>query len=217
MLEIHGFDLSPPLTDTPDDLAKWDRFLARIKQHHCFWKSQHVLPKVDHIFFDVGSGLKLPKDGLKFRSFASPFTKESMPLIADVWKTAMFEFGFDRARHFNSLIHPDGILFTESDRKLVYTAEEVTKHLEGLDSDVDVPWSEYGPVPDETVWNDLAVDAFNSWHSTSAKGEEERLQEKEFLARYMLAKTKAWPITKTLHIYHPFWPNASRQVANGTD
>ena len=209
MAEIHGFDLSPPQTDTPQDLAKWERFLARIKQYHCFWNSEHVHPKANHIFFDVGDGLKFPKNGTKCRSFASPCTKETrwdvMPVIAGVWKTAMFEFGFDRARHFNTLIHPDGILYTESDRRSVYSAEEVAKRLEGVDSEVDVPWSEYGQIPDESMCNELAVDAFNSWHSTSAKGEEKKkLQDKEYFARYMLAKTKAWPVTKTLRMCHGF-------------
>jgi hypothetical protein len=70
-----------------------------------------------------------------------------MPVVAVVWKKATYEFGFSRARHFNSLTRPDGIIFKESDTKSDYSTEEITEYLKSVDSSVDVPWSEYGPVP----------------------------------------------------------------------
>ena len=111
MPHIMGFDLAPPIADTDEDKAKWSRLLARIKQHYVFWPNNHVKPKADHIAFNVGDGLKLPKDGTKFRSFASSCPRETrwdiMPLIGTVARYASYEFGSVRARQLSSLIQPD--------------------------------------------------------------------------------------------------------------
>jgi len=132
-----GFDLFPPLANNEEDKAKWACFLASLKQHYVFWADDQAKPKADHIAFAIGDGLKLPKDGMKFRSFASFCPRETrwdmIPTIATVWKTACHKFGFDRTRFFSSFMRPDGFLHKEGDQRSTYETRKVAQHLEGVE------------------------------------------------------------------------------------
>jgi len=127
MEETLGFDLRPPVADDAEDKAKWDRVLARVKQHYVFWPSESVKPMADHIayYFRGEAILKLPKHGTKFRSLVATVSGDTTwtvgNFIALVWKYARYEFKMSRAKYFTSFIQPDGFLWEEGDTRSVYS------------------------------------------------------------------------------------------------
>lgn len=112
MAEICGFDLVPPITNgiQQDD---WKDMLAKLKQHYVAWPDEKVKPKGDHIFFAIGEGLKLPKDGTKFRSFASICNEENLAdglsVIGTVATHVDSRFGPYRVKIFQSGMSTVGI------------------------------------------------------------------------------------------------------------
>jgi hypothetical protein len=60
-----GFDIHPPLTEK-EDLAKWDEFLKKVKQHYKNDPNFHETEK--YFELKLGDKPKLPKNGLQFMS-----------------------------------------------------------------------------------------------------------------------------------------------------
>lgn len=81
----------------------------------------------------------------------------------------------------------------------------VAKHLEGVDSATIVDWAEYGGEPSTMMWNKLWVSAHNAWISARFRNEERiDLLKKAYFAERMEAKSKAWPVLKTLRLCRQF-------------
>ena len=111
--------------------------------------------------------LKVPRDGTKFRSLAATTEYDDahwhiLSAIGVFARYARYKLDDYRSRDFSSLIQPDGLFYKKGDNKTKYTKSEVRKNLEGVDSAIDVDWSQYGGDPDAMMWDTLAVSAINA-------------------------------------------------------
>ncbi|KAK3696345.1 hypothetical protein LTR37_018010 [Vermiconidia calcicola] len=199
---IEGFDLRPPLKDTPGDDAERGGFLTCNKQHFVFWPNEHVQPMTDRVAFNLPDGtvLKLPKDGTKFRSsrgYRRDHAAGAKVRFIRVWHGA---------RSTIELACPSGRMYpVRRNRKSIYSAKTVAKNLEGVDSTIIVDWAEYGGEPNATKWKEMYASAHHAWISAKSRNEERiDLLKKEYFTKRIEAKKRAWPVLKTLRLCRQF-------------
>lgn len=107
-----GFDLSPPLEDTPRDNALWTVLLVYVK---CFYQDDpNFVINPTYLEFTVGEHPSLPLAGYKFRRFASKVTgptasRDGTREYLDTVQALAEKIFHERIKRYNELIEDFGV------------------------------------------------------------------------------------------------------------